>query len=279
VLVFVQTSVDREPAQAAFLQDVQRWTSGHYSAEFSSPADLHDAVARALHDFELSLKTGNVDEADLLRRAQDFIPQNRSLGSSSLSIVLTGAPRQQVVRPAALEATAFSREIQKEGQFGGDSVLDPSAASEVKIAGGRLVIQQRLASVTVDELGNIGINQPTERQPDRRSFSFSVVIEEDVRESISRALRFGAWLLDKIDPNHRLAWIAPTAALVGAGQLGWMTRAEYNAKPNAVTIGMRGDEPIFATLTPAARPRASLRPQAPEFAEDLMVLLRRKMNL
>lgn len=277
VLVFVQTGVDREAKQEAFLRDVQQWTSGQYSAEFSTPAELRDAVIRALHDVELSRKMGNIDEAELLQRAQDFIPEDRSFGYSSLSVIVTGAPRQQVLRPAALETSALSREIQKEAQFGGDAVLDPSAASDAKIAGGRLLIRQRAAAVTVDQLGNVCVSQPAEREGEHHSY-LPILIEEEVQEGIARALRFSAWLLDHIDSNCRLAWIAPTVALVGGSHLGWITRAAHSAKPNSVSMGMRGNEAILATLTPGARLRASLRPQASEFAEDLMVLLRRQIK-
>lgn len=76
VLVFVQAGVDRETRQAEFLRDVQQWASGHYSAEFSTPDELRDAVIRALHDFELSRKTGNVDEAELLERSKGFVPSS-----------------------------------------------------------------------------------------------------------------------------------------------------------------------------------------------------------
>jgi hypothetical protein len=278
VLVFVKTGVDREVKQEEFLRDVQRWTSGHYSAEFATAAELQDAVIRALHDFELSKKTGNIDEVELLQRARGFIPLERSLGYSSLSVVVTGAPRQQVLRPAALEAPALSKEIQKEALFGAEAVLNPSAGSEVKVNDGRLVIRQQAGAVTVDQIGSVCVTQPAQPEGERRSY-VSAVIEEDVQGSIERALRFSAWLLDHIDSNHRLAWVAPTAAIVGAGHLGWLTRAARNAKPNSISMGMRGDEAILATLTPGARPRAALKPQASEFAEDLMVLLRRQMKV
>jgi hypothetical protein len=56
VLVFIQEGVTREPLQEAFIREVQSWSGGQYTANFSTPDELHDGVIRALHELELSRK-------------------------------------------------------------------------------------------------------------------------------------------------------------------------------------------------------------------------------
>ena len=139
-----------------------------------------------------------------------------------------------------------------------------------------LVIEQDHASVLLTQLGDVRIVQPTQRETERRSNYLPALIEEEVRDGIARALRFAAWLLDHVDANRRLGSVAPLVALVGGGYLGWLTKKEWEAHLNSVSMGMTGEKSIVVTLTPAARPRPALASQATAMAEDLTVLLRRE---
>lgn len=49
VLVMVQKDVDREPLQGLFVQEVQDWETGHYTASFGSPEELFRETIGALH--------------------------------------------------------------------------------------------------------------------------------------------------------------------------------------------------------------------------------------
>jgi hypothetical protein len=82
VLVFVESGVTREPAQQAFLEEVQAWATGHFRASFSSPETLKTAVLRALHDHELATSAGGVDEADLVARATALLPRPHGIGAA-----------------------------------------------------------------------------------------------------------------------------------------------------------------------------------------------------
>lgn len=279
VLVFIQDGVAREHRQQEFVSEVQAWSRGHYTANFSLPAELQEAVTRALHELELSRKTGDVNESEVLERARTLVPNDRSFSSSSASlcVVVTGAPRQQVLRPAELEAPDLTDALLQAALFGGDRFFDRREGSESEIERHQLVIRQDHASLLLTQLGDIRVIQPTQREVERRSY-LPVLVEEEVREGIARALRFAAWLLDHVDPKRRLAWVAPTVALTGAGHLGWLTRAQFDARPNSVSMGMGRGESTVATLTPAARPRPALGPQATVMAQDLTVLLRREMR-
>ncbi len=119
ILVFVESGVTREPAQQAFLDEVQAWATGHFRASFSSPTELKSLVLRALHDHELAAAAGPVDEADMLARATAVLPDGRrSAGAPHLAFAVAGGPHQQVLRPVELEQADLSRDIQREALFG-----------------------------------------------------------------------------------------------------------------------------------------------------------------
>lgn len=67
------------------------------------------------------------------------------------------------------------------------------------------------------------------------------------------------------------------ASLSHAGYMGWMTRAQRRASGNSVTMGV-GGEAATVHLSPATRPRPSIRPESAAIAEDLTVLLRREIK-
>ena len=276
VLVFIQKDVTREPLQEAFVREVQIWSGGQYTAQFSTADELHDAVIRALHDLELSRKTGSIDESELLGRAKTLLVDERSSFGSSLCVIVTGGPRQQVLRPAELESQPLTDAIMQAALFGPDRVLDRSQGSASGIKSHHLLIEQDRSSVLLTQLGDVRIVQPTQRESERRSRSLPALIEEEVRDAIARALRFAAWLLDHVDSNRRLNSVAPLVALVGGGYLGWLTKKEWEAHPSSVSMGTAGEKSITVTLMPGVRPRPALASQASAMAEDLMVLLRRE---
>jgi hypothetical protein len=54
VLVFVEKTADREEAQEQFVKEAQGWGSGLYTAAFSSPEELQEAVVSGMHQLELA---------------------------------------------------------------------------------------------------------------------------------------------------------------------------------------------------------------------------------
>ena len=276
VLVFIQEGVTREPLQDAFVREVQSWSGGQYTATFSTADELHDAVIRALHELELARRSGNVDESEVLGRAKALLIDERSASGASLCVIVAGAPRQQVLRPAELESKALIDVIMQTALFGGDQVFDRGRGSTDGIQGHHLVIQQDRAAILLTQLGDIRVVQPTQREGKRRGSYLPSLVEEDVQDTIARALRFAAWLLDHVDPNRRLGSVAPVVALVGAGYLGWLTQAERDAHPHSVSLGNVGEKSHVVALTPPVRPRPALASQAAVMAEDLTVLLKRE---
>lgn len=277
VLVFVQEGVTREPRQEDLLREVRDWASGHYTASFSTAEEIQDAVVAALHDLEMSRKDGDMRDEALVERARALVPQERGFASSALCLVLVGAPRQQVIRPVDIEKPDFSDRILQEAMFGGSAVFSTASGCDPRVEGDRLVLSQRDASILVDQTGSVRIVQPARATSSDDHSYVPVLIEEEVREKVERGLRFASWLLDLIDPAARLSRVAPLASLTGAGYMGWKTRAEHRRQPNTVQMTMRGDDALVM-LSPVAQPRAALRLHADTLAEDLMVLLRRKVR-
>jgi hypothetical protein len=138
--------------------------------------------------------------------------------------------------------------------------------------------QERGAKLRLAEDGSLLLSLPLERTEGSRRNGFGVfaVIEEDVLRELAAALAFGAWLLDRIDPTQRVTHVALAASIEASDYMGWRTQAEQDASPNSGTMRMANgqQQPISST----DRPRAALRFQATELAEDLMVPLRRQMK-
>jgi hypothetical protein len=280
VLIFVERGATYEPPQDEFLREVRGWTTGHYTASFSDADELRDAVTSALRDLELAQATGPTDEGEMHGRAQALLsdPHNHAQ-SVTLTLVVASGPRQQVLRPRELEAQALEEDLSREALFGAFRVLDRTAGTRHAIRENALVIEQEKASILIDQLGTVRLVFPAERPRTRGDFasaSVSVAIREDIEELVQRALRFVAWVLDRIDPIRRLSDVVPVVNLSGA--LGWRTRAEHERSPNSVTMRM-SQEPPTVSLTPARRHRAALNQDAQAVAEDLAALLEREMRL
>lgn len=275
ILAFVQQGVSAEARQQDFIKQVQQWSSGLYTSSFNTPEELHEAVIRQLHKLAVDQQQGVVDEKDLQKRARNLVPKDghRSY-ETTLAVVVTAGPRQQVLRPAEIENAAFIRDLQREATFGSHPVLDSTLGTAHSIEGDRLRFTQDTASLDLDQLGSIRIVQPATRRSSEQSY-FPALIEEDIQERIESSLLFARWVMDRVDPKGRLTHVAPLAGLIGASSWGWRTREEQRRNPNVGQMSMRGDEPIVVSLSPVSRARPALSQSASELAQDLVVLLRR----
>lgn len=275
VLVFVEEDIAPEPAQRAFIDEVEAWATGHVRVTFSTPEDLRTKVTRALHQHELAVSTGPVDEGEMLERATEMLPGRTGLAASPrLDFGVVGGPYQQVLRPFELEDPDLARDVQREALFGAHPVLDSSHGTEIRIQGNTLTLRQSDAFVVVDQAGSVLIGLPARQETSRSGLELPALIEEDIKDGLARAIRFAGWLVDRIDPIHRLTDIVVVAQLAGAGYMAWRTRAEHQSSPNAGQIAM-GDDHTTVTLTPARRHRQALTHETDRIAEDLVTLLRR----
>ena len=133
------------------------------------------------------------------------------------------------------------------------------------------------ARVTLSETGSVVVAQPMTRQDSWQS-GIPSIIEEEITESLGRALRFGAQVLNHVDPQCRISHVAIVVALLDAGYLPWRTREEQTRSPHAATMGISGRDRIEATLSPTTRQRAALSSDTQRLSNDLTVRLRRSRD-
>ena len=277
VLAFIQRGVDQDPRQEAFVREVRDWAGGVYTADFSTVDELREAAIRGLHDLALRNATGPVDEQDLMQRSSVLLPSTRFNSDSTLAVVIVGAPCQTILRPAQLEDPSLHEKIQKEALFGQTAVLDRTHGTAVRQDGRAVVLEQQRASVLLDELGSVRVIQSVGKCEQRNGMVQLALLEEDLRDQIECALRFGAWVLDEVDRTRRLSHVLPMVAVANVRHLGWMTRAEYAAHPTSFRLSLTAPERIVQTV-PQALPRGALVTAAAAVAEDITVLCRREMQ-
>ena len=280
VLVFIAQGVEASPAQAEFIREVQDWEQGHYTASFRDAADLQTKVAQGLHQYMLTQAANPTDAAELARQAKALIPTRTYTSRPLLIVAVAAGPAQQVIRPAELESQKLRRYLQDQAHAGPDAVLSHSFGTEVSISGDAIVLEQRDsgARVSLSETGSIVVAQPATNQQDAWPPGIPSIIEEDVTESVTRALRFAARVLDHVDPRQRISHVAVAAALLEAGYLPWRNRAEHDRSPHAATMGFAGRERIEAAMSPPTRKRAALSSDTQRLSVDLTVCLRRSRN-
>jgi hypothetical protein len=281
ILTFVQGGVDRDEQQAKFVSEVSEWQSGHFRASFATADELRDLVTRAIHDYQLANAAGPLDTGAVSAAALGLLPkarQNSQASAPTLHVSIAGGPIQRLLRPSELEAPSLADAIHQQALFVEPKLFSKSKGVDHSIDGSTLVLEQeRGARIRLGEDGSLLLSLPLERTEGgrRNAFGLFAVIEEDVLRELAAAMAFGAWLLDKIDPTQRLTHVALAASIEASDHMGWRTQAEQDASPNSGTMRMgSGQRPTSST----DRPRAALRFQATELAEDLMVPLRRQMK-
>lgn len=276
LLAFVQDGVERDADQETFVRTVEEWGTGNFTARFRTPQELQTVVTRALHQWELAQAAGPLDEADLIERARSYVPQTSDAAVASLYLVVTGGPRQQVLRPAQMESSQLQEDLTKRALFGEHHLFTTSLATNAKVDHSTLTLSQGQVAITVDELGSVRLKLPTMRRREG-VLELPVLVEEELRERVSHGLAFVTGVLDQIDPMNRLSDVVVIAALLGAGMHPWRTRAEHEQNPHGGMLGSGPDRAIVS-LTPAQRHRAVWTVDRATLLDDLIVLLRREMR-
>lgn len=281
VIAFVQEGVDREPAQAEFIHEVQDWSGGLFRGGFRTADQLRDEITQALHRFELSAAAAPVDAAEMLARALALIPrENRSFiraGGPLLHLSVVGGPAQTILRPVEIEQAEFARSLLREATYGASAVFDPAHGSERNFADGSLQLTQETgAAIVLDERGSVRLSVPIAKG----SGMIGALIEENVAEALRLGLAHAAEILAKVDETERLTRIVVAAGIASNGMMGWRTRQEDGANPNSMTVSSmfhQGDpEPVH--FQPPDRARAALSYDRERMVEDLVTLLRRQRH-
>lgn len=280
ILLFVQEGVAPEPSQAALLTEAQGWRGGQFRDGFRSPEELRDKVTRAIHKFELAHAAAPLNTPELRSTAEAMLSERSRQGShgpSRLRFALAAGPRQQVLRPAELEAEPLADALHKQAMFGPPKIFEKSSGVDTRMDGDVLVVEQENgASLRLDEQGGVAIGLPLEREPSRsRGFGGVTlgIVEESVLRELTNAIAFADWVLDKIDPTQRVTHVALAARIEASDFMAWRTQAEQDASPNSGTMRMSPspERPVCVD-----RPRGALKFDARRLAEDLLVPLRRQ---
>ena len=200
------------------------------------PVPLRRAVTRGLHVHLLSAPSGPADEAELLALARAGVgaPRVFRLSGDKPEVVLSLAswPRQEVLRPSALEAGALARTVEQKARAGAGSVFAGDAGPSRELRDDWLVLSQDRVSINLNSTGDVVVRQPAVAAV-RGLREVPALIEEDVTDRLSAALRFAAALLDQIDPAKRLSHLAIVAALTEVGWQSWRTRDEHARSRNS----------------------------------------------
>ncbi|KQO61041.1 hypothetical protein ASF24_03640 [Methylobacterium sp. Leaf86] len=276
VIAFVQEGVDRDPDEAALVKEAQEWVGGLFRGGFTSPEDLQAKIGRAVHEVMLSRAAGPVNEGSLLERALGMLPKdNRSYSSMgrNLNVGFACGPTQAILRPSRIEDRTLAEELSQAAMFGPLRIFDRTKGVTEAVEDGSLVIrQERETSFTLSPQADLLFALPIPRADDM----MGGVIEEDIADLLERALRYAAFVLDRVDPTQRITHVVPVASIGHAQMLAWQTRVEATRNRGSMSYGMGRDEPSPVRLTPALRTRSALTHDAADLIEDFVTLLRRE---
>lgn len=276
VLVFVQKGVTPEPDEAKFVAEVDGWEGGQYCEPFDSPVSLRAVMTGGLHRWALSQQAGPVNEQELTARATALLPHRSAYaaGSPLLHVTVAGGPTLQVLGPSDLDDQSLQAAMQQEALFGKIPVFDRAHGVQASVSGITLAIHQPNAEITVDEQGSVRVSRPGRDANNRPQAGIASFIEEDVHDRVTGAIHYIGWLLDRIDPAHRLSRLALACRLDGIGYLPWRTRAEVAASPNRAELSSLGRRD-YADTVPTVLPRAALLMDGARQAGDITVRMRR----
>lgn len=274
LLCFIESGVDRDPEQKAFVREVQNWATGYFTSDFVSTDDLSRRVTKALHDLEVSLVAAPDDVDEIVARARALVEIRDRHSQARICLGLALGPRQTVVAPSVLVGKELRQLLKREALTGDFAVLSTESGTRELESGGQIILEQDKSVVALDELGSIFVSVPISSRNRTGLASLMAVIEEDLIDQLDTTLGFCDRVLDYVDQPHRLSHFVAAAALSGASYLGWQTRQQHSASPRSVSVGLGGERPS-AVLSPPQRPRTALGIQRRQLAEDLVALIKR----
>jgi hypothetical protein len=226
VFVFVREGTAVDPQQATFIKEARDWQSGRYTASFTSREQLQQRVTTALHRWEVERASGSADAEEMIGRADALLKEDgRSYsggsysGVSAIRLAISAGPRRAVLRPADLEAPKLRDELHQMALFGRARLFVPEEGVKAALEGDTLVLRQKEAFLSLNGEGSISLSVP----PTEGRDGITAIIEENVQETIAKALLFAAAVLDTIDPVERLTHIAIALRLRDGGYRGWRT--------------------------------------------------------
>lgn len=274
VLAFVGRGEAIEALQRDFIREVQDWNGGLFTENFKNLDELRRAITRTLHGRLIEEAKGPSNTREVVERCLQLLPgeeRHWSSGPPSLVLGLSTNPRQTILRPVQIEGADLADVLFKIAMHGRNSILDRGEGTKAEISGNALTLRQDSHWLTIHGDGSLVGAMPVESGEMQMT-----LIEEDVHEKIARMVKVFDEVLSEIDQTGRVRNICLAADVLGSNHLGWRTREEEGRSPHTVQISHSDGEIGPVTMDPPVRPRASIRTQKDEIAEDLMVLLRRR---
>lgn len=276
ILAFVQSGVTREKDQAQFLAEVQDWSDGLFTAEFSTANDLRRSITRAVHQLRLAeARQPALDEPGLHRSAEGLIVGAPRTNGAMLAVAAAAGPHRQLIPTADFDSDALV-----------GNVFDIAVACDVftKLGGakpsrtreGGLVVSQGDCSLTVTQSGGVLVAQPATTS-ERELGGLGALVEEEVEAMLARSLRFVSTFLQSIDPTNASDHVALVIGLVGAAYTPWRTRAEFQRRGGSGEIGHASDN-LRVTPPQLVMTRQHLSHRRDEIARELMARLRREVR-
>ena len=178
-----------EVDQDAFVREVRQWESGNLTFDFVTDEDLQNAVTRALHHEAVSTASSRIDETELLGHAKEALGgSDVSQTEPQLVLSLALGPRQEILRPSALEDEKFERELQQQTMFGPQALFSVEVGLNTNLCAGWLALSQGGTSVEINSAGDIVIRQSATGR--REYFELPSLIEEDIERQLVQALEF-----------------------------------------------------------------------------------------
>lgn len=273
VFAFVQSGCTFEEGQKEFIQKIQHYNTGHYTNTFSDNADLRDGIIKTLHQWAVAQSSGSINSQEMLERALSFVNETDRgySGNLELAVIVSGGPSQSIIRPTKLENETFIEKLSQMASYGPEAVLTRREGIEELQEGHALLLKQNSRSLLIDEQGSISLRVELKTS----SSGMSVIIQEDILEKITKALKFFEKVLNEIDPTERLSHVTIVAAINSADYHAWRTKSENEANPSSVSLGFARNKKKIVHLSPPHRTRGTFRTETDSIAEDLTTLLRR----
>lgn len=281
VLVFLLGDRNPEARQIDFINDVQGWEQGHFTADFVDADDLKAKIILALHNQAMAYASAPLDADALVERALQLAAPSGRRSDAELVVAVAAGPAQPVLRPAELETDALSQFLHQATLMGAHALFDTRHGTHVELRGDSIHLEQSdvARSVTLNETGDMVLRQPAVERAARSVTMIEGIVTEVLIDKISLSLRLAGEILNHVDPVKRVTHVGVAVSLQGVGYLSWRSAQQQQRSPLTVTIGLgsKASEAVVM-LSPPVHRREALGHNPHDLAEDFVVRLRREIQ-
>jgi hypothetical protein len=284
VLAFIQEA-ERDTEADRFVRRLSDYVDGMFRTKFHAPADLQQAVERAVRERSETMSPRDIEGRDL---SPYFLPQRRSSGiATTLRLVLEPERQEEVIDPVRIASGEFRERLLELGHTKDVRLFSYLRAKSAEVQGSALVIEQDESTgrhgggayvrLELAESGRVILDGSVAGRSGRGGvldtpWDAFVVDVKNVEDVLSSFLRFSAVLYAEIDRYHRHERFFYNVGLLGLGH----RILERNPRPrHSYGISMRNSDAAPAFPTSRALSRAALANSGTEEIERVIVLLER----